>query len=393
MRVTHTPRLTPLFVFAVLLLLPPAACAAGAGAGREQGGATRGLDGSKLPPAQPEARPAGEQKVFRGSVADRPARMTLRRSPSGRLSGSYAYDGRGGELTLKGSVDAKGNFTLEEFDGAKKTGAFKGQWYEKDYEPEASISGDWTKPGGGSADTQWFYFVEQPARPGGPAVETKQIKEENKKRGYRINVDYPQVEGAGKFNALAEGFATKEAADFRAAAGRQPGEKDSMPEAADDSLDVRYFVRSATPDLVSVEFQMDYYEHGAAHGSHAFHVINYDAKAGRELRLAELFRPGSDYLKRVSEVAIRQVQRWNRDSAEYSGSDGQQYLDDEGIKAGAEPKADNYQNWTITPRGLVVTFDYYQLGSYAAGAQKVILPYAALKDVIKPNGPLAPFLK
>ncbi|HWW75520.1 MAG TPA: RsiV family protein, partial [Pyrinomonadaceae bacterium] len=68
-------------------------------------------------------------------------------------------------------------------------------------------------------------------------------------------------------------------------------------------------------------------------------------------------------------------------------------LDDEGIRAGAEPKAENYENWTITPRGLVVTFDYYQLGSYAAGAQKIILPYAELKDVIKPDGPLAPFLK
>ncbi|HJQ33050.1 MAG TPA: RsiV family protein [Pyrinomonadaceae bacterium] len=384
---THTPRLTSLFVFAVLLLLP--ACAAGAG--RSQDGAQRALDGSKLAPAQAEAREAGEQKIFRGSVADHPARMTLRRSPSGELNGSYAYDGRGGELTLKGSVDAKGNFTLEEFDGAKKTGAFKGTWDEKDYEPEASLYGDWTKPTGG--DTQYFYFAEQPAPSGGHAVETKQINEVNKKRGYRINVDYPQIEGAEKFNALAAAFATKEAADFRAAAGRQPGEKDYMPEAADDSLDVRYFVRSATPEIISVEFQMDYYEHGAAHGSHAFHVINYDARAGRELKLAELFTPGSDYLKRISEVAIKQVRRWNKDSADYSGSDGQQYLDDEDIKSGAAPDAENYQNWTITPRGLAVTFDYYQLGPYAAGAQKVVLPYADLKDVIKPNGPLAPFLK
>ncbi|HWW75638.1 MAG TPA: hypothetical protein VNZ44_09590, partial [Pyrinomonadaceae bacterium] len=290
---THTPRLTTFFVFAVLLLLPPAVCAAG----RDEGGAQRALDGSKLPPARPEPRPAGEQKVFRGSVADHPARMTLRRSPSGELSGSYAYDGREGSLTLKGSVDAKGNFTLEEFDGAKKTGAFKGQWYETDYEPEASISGDWTKPGGGGE--QWFYFVEQPRPAGGPAVTPKQVKEENKKRGYRINVEYPQVEGAEKFNALAQAFAAKEVADFRKDAGREPGEKDYMPEAGDDSLDVRYFVRLATPDLVSVEFAMDYYEHGAAHPSHAFHVINYDARAGRELKLAELFRPGSNYLKRV----------------------------------------------------------------------------------------------
>jgi len=338
-----------------------------------------------------DAQTAGEQRVFRGNVADYHVSMRLRRAPGGELTGSYSYEGRGGELTLKGSVDSKGNFTLEEFDGAKKTGAFKGTWDEKDYEPEASLYGEWKKPAGG--DTQWFYFAEQPVPAGGAALTTKQIDEVNKKRGYRINVDYPQIEGAAKFNALAAAFATKEAADFRASAGRQPGEQDSMPEAADDSLDVRYFLRSATPEIISVEFQMDYYQHGAAHGSHAFHVINYDVKAGRELVLADLFRPGSDYLSKVSEVSIKQLRRWNKDSADYPGGGGQPYLDEQGIADGAKPSADNYQNWTLTPRGLAVTFDYYQLGAYAAGAPSVVLPYADLKDVLKPDGPAAPLLK
>ena len=390
---THTRRLTTLLVFAILLL-PPTACAAvgGVATPRAQIGVPRALDGSKLPPApaHSEVREVGKEKIFRGYVDKYPARMTLRRTPGGRLSGSYSYEGRAGSLALKGALDAKGNFTLEEFDGAKQTGAFKGTWREKEYEPEASISGDWTKASGGAAT--YFYFVEQPA-PAGAAVTTKQIKEVNKKRGYEINVEYPQVEGAGKFNALAEGFAAKEVADFKKDAGREPGEKDFMPEAGDDSLNVAYYVRSATPELTSVEFAMDYYEHGAAHPSHAFHVINYDAKAGRELRLADLFRPGSAYLKRISEVAVRQLRRWNKDSAEYAGGAGEPYLTDEGINEGAAPKDENYKNWTLTPRGLVVTFDYYQLGAYAAGAPKVVLPYADLKDVIRADGPLAPLPK
>lgn len=387
---THTPRLKAffvfalktLFVFAIFLLLPPAGAPV-----RAQNGVPRAMDGSKLPPA--EAQPAGEQRVFRGYVGEYRARMRLRRAPGGKLTGSYSYEGRGGELTLKGSADAKGGFTLVEFDGAKKTGAFKGQLSEKDYEPEASLSGNWTKPGGGGE--QYFYFIEEP-RPSGTAVATKQVKEENKKRGYRVDAEYPRVEGAGKFNALAEEFVTKEVAEFKRGAGRQPGEKDSMPDAADDSIDIRYFVRLLTADLISVEFQIDYYEHGAAHGSHLFYEINYDAKAGRELQLADLFRPNSDYLKRVSEVAIRQVRRWNKDSAA-DGGGGEPYLLEEGITAGAAPDAENYHNWTITPRGLAITFDYYQLGAYAAGAPKVVLPYADLKGVIRTGGPLAPFLK
>ena len=287
------PHIT-LLVFAILLASLPGAAAL-----------VRAQDGSKLAPA--EARQAGDEKNFRGYVDKYDVRMRLRRAPGGELSGSYSYEGRAGSLALRGSVDAKGNFTLEEFDGAKKTGTFKGQWSENDYEPEASLSGDWKRPGGGGAT--YFYFVEQPRPAGGLPFTTKQVREVNKKRGYEINVEYPQVEGAEKFNRLAESLMTKEVADFRRGAGREPGEKDFMPDAGDDSLNGRYHVRSATAELISVEFAMDYYEHGAAHPSHAFHVINYDAKSGRELQLADLFKPG--HLGRISEVAIRQMRRWN----------------------------------------------------------------------------------
>jgi len=339
-----------------------------------------------LAPAPRANAQAGEQKLFRGNVGDYPVRMTLRRGAGGEVSGSYSYEGRGGELTLKGSVNAKGELALEEFDGAKQTGAFKGQWEEKDYEPEASLTGNWTKPAGGGE--QWFYLVEQPRQTGGAAVTTKKLKEGGKKIGYSVRAEYPQVEGAEKFNQLAEGFVTKEVADFKKDAGPKRGEKDYMPEAAEDSLDIRYTMRLLTDDLISVEFPIDYYEHGAAHGSHAFHVINYDVKSGRVLSLADLFRPGSNYLGKISEVAIRQLHRWNRDSADYPGGGGQPYLDDEGIAAGAKPSAENYQNWTVTPRGLAFTFDYYQLGAYAAGAPAVVVPYADLKGIIRPGGPL-----
>jgi hypothetical protein len=381
----NTRPLATLFVFTLLLM--PACASAGTGGGatapRPQDGGASPASGNVAPAA---GQTAGEQRVFRGNVGDHPASMRLRRAPGGEVTGSYSYDGRGGELTLKGSVDAKGNLTLDEFDGAKKTGTFKGQWEEKDYEPEASISGDWTKQGAAAA-TQYFYFVEQLQTPGA-AVTTKKVREGSKKVGYSVNAEYPQVEGAEKFNRLAEEFVTKEVADFKKDAGPDPGEKDYMPEASEDSLNIRYTVRLLTDDLVSVEFPVDYYEHGAAHGSHAFHVINYDVKSGRELSLADLFRPGSDYLGKISEVAIKQLRRWNRDSADYPGGAGEPYLNDEGIAEGAKPSAENYQNWTITPRGLAVTFDYYQLGAYAAGAPAVVLPYADLKEIIRPGGPL-----
>ncbi|HXR98967.1 MAG TPA: RsiV family protein, partial [Pyrinomonadaceae bacterium] len=60
---------------------------------------------------------------------------------------------------------------------------------------------------------------------------------------------------------------------------------------------------------------------------------------------------------------------------------------------GAAAKADNYQGWTITKRGLGIYFDPYQVGPYAAGPQFVLVPYSDLKDLINPDGPVGQFAK
>jgi hypothetical protein len=66
-------------------------------------------------------------------------------------------------------------------------------------------------------------------------------------------------------------------------------------------------------------------------------------------------------------------------------------LDQQGVlewKEGAEPRAENYQVWNITPQGLLVTFDEYQVASYAQGPQSVILPYQTLRPLLRADGPV-----
>jgi hypothetical protein len=64
-------------------------------------------------------------------------------------------------------------------------------------------------------------------------------------------------------------------------------------------------------------------------------------------------------------------------------------IDEDMMKSGASPRADNYQACAITKKGLWVTFDPYQVAAYAAGPQHVLVPYSALKDIIKADGPVA----
>lgn len=68
-------------------------------------------------------------------------------------------------------------------------------------------------------------------------------------------------------------------------------------------------------------------------------------------------------------------------------------LDDPWIERGAAPDLKNYNSWTISKKGIEITFDPYQVAAYAAGPQHVSAPYSALKGIIKPDGPVGQFVK
>ena len=68
-------------------------------------------------------------------------------------------------------------------------------------------------------------------------------------------------------------------------------------------------------------------------------------------------------------------------------------LDDDWIERGAGPEAENYTSWTIGKKGLGIIFDAYQVAAYAAGPQHVLVPYSALKDLMKTDAPIAQFVK
>lgn len=63
--------------------------------------------------------------------------------------------------------------------------------------------------------------------------------------------------------------------------------------------------------------------------------------------------------------------------------------DDEWIETGAGLDEKNYQTWNITHKGLEITFNPYQVASYAEGPQVVVIPFPVLTNLIDPKGPIA----
>ncbi len=341
--------------------------------------------------------PVVETRFFKGSIGNAlDMQMKLAREGE-KVTGSYFYQKVGTKIEVRGTVDKDGNLMLEEFDpGGKQTGVFKGLW-KLSSDGAIELAGNWTKPDGSKQTA--FSLHEQPIElTNNVEIITKQIREKNKKLRYEVDVQYPQLSGSTdpnfeKFNQTVRALMAKKVADFKKDMA-PPADEEPTPEASsatDEALGsditVGYEVMLAKDDLISVDFTVGSYSAGAAHPNSYTDVVNFDLKNGKQLRLADLFVPGAKFLGMLSTYSIQDLKKQSK----AEGADGM--LDDEWIQRGAAPDAGNYKGWSITKKGLAITFDPYQVAPYAAGPQHVLVPYSALKDILKPDGPAGQFVK
>src|ERR1041385_2145487 len=336
--------------------------------------------------------PAPQAKYFKGSIGSSlDLQMKLVRTGD-QLAGSYMYQKVGTRIDLRGNVDKDGNVSLDEFDkSGKQTGVFKGLWSVDPNDGLATLAGNWSKPPSekDSDKKTAFSLHEEPiAFSGEVDLTAKQIKESNKKLNYEIDAEYPQLTGGSnpnfeKFNQVARAAVTKRVAEFKKNVAPAEGEEPPPEGSMGSDLNVSYDVALAQDDLISLQFSVNSYYQGAAHPNTFTEVFNYDLKNGKQLKLADLFKPGAKYLQAIANYCIADLKKQAKDKG----------LEASEIENGAAANAKNYQSWTITRKGLGINFDAYQVGPYAAGSQYVLVPYATLKDVINPDGPVGQFAK
>jgi len=332
--------------------------------------------------------PAGEKFFLRGTIAGNLSIEMILLRDGDRVTGTYMYPRVGKDISLSGTIDKDGNVTLTESDETgKQTGMFKGKWQSASDSPDPNlkeIEGKWSRPDG-SKETE-FLVSQQPIEfTGTVKILPKVIKDTDKEKRYTVNAEYPQIDGDARFegfNREARNLISKDVSAFKTAETSDDAEAvaDSAPE-THSTLDAGYDFRFATDDLISIEWNEGTYSRGAAHGNSVTQVLNYDLKKAKKLALADLFVDKSKYLTVIANYCMKELKERAKkeDSAIFADQ----------IETGAGPRADNYRAVAITKRGLWITFDPYQVAAYAAGPQYILVPYAALKDIIRPDGPLA----
>jgi hypothetical protein len=205
------------------------------------------------------------------------------------------------------------------------------------------------------------------------------MSETNQDPVYTVNAQIPNLQGSDdervtKFNNDMAQLTQEEIAKFKDNARMAS----PIPGSPGSAYDQKYTLLSTPGNLFSLKFDIYIYIEGGAHPTTHTRVINYDLEAGLDLTLDQLFLPGSNYLEMIANYCIAQLKTRNIDFDTFS--------------SGAQPTPDNYSNWNVTPDGLLITFDEYQVAAYAAGPQLVTIPYVELKTIIDPSGPLNTYL-
>jgi len=204
------------------------------------------------------------------------------------------------------------------------------------------------------------------------------LTETNQDPPYTINAQIPQLMGSDDsrvtaFNQLLKDLVTKEADTWHESFQQVTVVSNGS------SLDETYTLISQIRDLWSLKFDFKFYSDGAAHPGLYSITLNYDLGQGRELALGDLFLPNSGYLEAIANYCVTELSK--------------QPGFDEPFSDGVKPTPENYDNWNITPDGLLITFDMYQVAPGASGPIQVLVPYDQLQTVIDPQGPLAGIVK
>jgi hypothetical protein len=325
-----------------------------------------------------EPLPAQFNVTLSGTVGNQNMVIVLERNDA-TVQGQYFFKqeraASGFEQTqfLNGTIAPDGKVTLEAGDNGSAT-TLAGTLQRNDN--RFSLSGTWTSPQ--TSQPQPMQLDEVLAPQTSYTISTKTMFVTNEKPMFTTyRAAYPQLQGAGAagdaFNNLVESTVSKAISQFKNDIEQISPTTDLPPAVNRSTIEISYETAFASNSVISVQFRDYRFVAGAAHPNTTTFTVNYDLANNREIALADLFAPNSDYLAWLSKYSLDKLRTRGFPLFE----------------EGAAAKAENFQSWNLEAEGLRITFDPYQVAAYAAGPQVLFIPYSALQPISNPHGPLA----
>ncbi|WP_442588193.1 DUF3298 domain-containing protein [Pedobacter sp. AW31-3R] len=143
--------------------------------------------------------------------------------------------------------------------------------------------------------------------------------------------------------------------------------------------DIDLKVTANHPSYLSILFTYVDYK-GGAHPNTLFTYLNYNPKTYQTITLDSLIT--SDGMPKLRAVAEQIFRKNEKLAPKASLSEG--YFFAEGVFSLAE-------TFTVTKEGLKFLYNPYEIKPYASGTTELIVPFADLKDILKPSSILVNF--
>lgn len=189
-------------------------------------------------------------------------------------------------------------------------------------------------------------------------INTVRIKKE------RLDVEYPQVEGLS--NKDAQQYINAVILSIVNNAITNTDYYDN-PET---NVTVRYHIRTNEKGILSVSIETFWIVTLAANGMTVLTSVTFNVNTGRIYRLEDLFRPGSDYVRRLTEIIKRQItEREIPLLVEFKS---------------IAPDQDFY----IEGKTLNIYFQLFALAAHVYGFLTFPIPYPEIADIVRQDGPL-----
>ncbi len=222
-----------------------------------------------------------------------------------------------------------------------------------------------------------------------PAGDRNVLRKENE--AISVAVTYPVVPGTTKGVTSANDYLRSEiqdrVEDFEVEAQESLGRNIELPQDIKSTVVGSSAIEEKNDRYVSIFMGMEWYLRGAAHPSHSIETYVYDYEADKLIALEDMFKPGTDYLKLLSQYSYQDLFMQSKQG------DMGFIFDESMVSEGTKPTRENFTRVLPLSDGLMIYFNEYQVAPYAAGAQQVAIPYSKLKDVINPDGVLGSYIQ
>lgn len=196
-----------------------------------------------------------------------------------------------------------------------------------------------------------------------PGIIEHQIVRTNQGDKPDINLSYPSV-GVRAIDANIRKWATGIADAFEEtfnSPGLYPDKNRPVPE-----LWCSYAVSHPSDKALSITFEVWTYT-GSAQGNLDVMTLNYSLISGQRLGLVDIFED--------PDAALAIMSTWSyKELTQRLGGMRQEQM----LRTGLNPVPENFASLTLTPAGLRINFQPYQVAPGMAGAQKVDIPLEEL---------------